>query len=407
MRPQATNTAAPLTASLSPAPLPHAPWAADISPTVQRELTLPGVAELPAYTVDVAVIGAGVAGLSAAIGARQAGATVAVFEAAPRIGAGATGRNAGILSAGVNMALADVPTEDDELRAMWPATNQLLLSLVEESRLPGALVAASLTGSLSLAERPGAARHLAAEAKARVAVGMRAELWTPAQVAEKTSGRLNTSTVLAALWMPDEGRIQPLTLLAHLARKARAAGVNLVGGARVSVQTETSGATQRSGWTLHLEDGSSLTARGLILATGPTATPNARIYALAFPAQLPDDFPLFWDSAPFTYADYRPGDGRLGVSGGRYGRPGATARDAHYHRRLTESTRHWLPELAQVAPSHAWAVDLAVAPDMAPQTRALGERAPGLAIEGLGALGVLPGILLGQRAGAQVAQQVG
>ncbi|HKT37621.1 MAG TPA: FAD-dependent oxidoreductase, partial [Ktedonobacterales bacterium] len=231
MRPQATNTAAPLTASSSPAPLPHAPWAADISPTVQRELTLPGVAELPAYTVDVAVIGAGVAGLSAAIGARQAGATVAVFEAAPRIGAGATGRNAGILSAGVNLALADVPTEDDELRAMWPATNQLLLSLVEESRLPGALVAASLTGSLSLAERPGAARHLAAEAKARVAVGMRAELWTPAQVAEKTSGRLNTSTVLAALWMPDEGRIQPLTLLAHLARQARAAGVSLVGGA--------------------------------------------------------------------------------------------------------------------------------------------------------------------------------
>ncbi|WIG61775.1 MAG: hypothetical protein OJF49_004523 [Ktedonobacterales bacterium] len=406
MRPQATNTAALLAESPSSPPLPYAPWAAGISPAVERELELATVAEHPAHTVDVAVIGAGVAGLSAALGARAAGATVAVFEAATTIGAGATGRNAGILSAGVNMALADVPAENEDLRAIWPATNQLLLSLVEESRQPGALVAASLTGSLSLAERPGAARHLAAEAKARVAVGIRAELWTPAQVAEKTSGRLNTSTVMAALWMPDEGRIQPLTLLAHLARQARAAGVSLVGGARMSALSETTGAAQHSGWDLQLEDGATIAARGLILATGPTAEPNARIYALAFPAELPDDFPLFWDSAPFTYADYRPGDGRLGVSGGRYGRAGAIARDAHYHRRLTESTRHWLPELAQVAPSHAWAVDLAVAPDMVPQTRVLGERAPGLAIEGLGALGVLPGILLGRRAGTQVATRV-
>ena len=34
----------------------------------------------------------------------------------------------------------------------------------------------------------------------------------------------------------------------------------------------------------------------------------------------------------------------------------------------------------------------------------LGEAAPGAAIEGLGALGVLPGLILGREAGAQIAR---
>jgi glycine/D-amino acid oxidase-like deaminating enzyme len=141
-------------------------------------------------------------------------------------------------------------------------------------------------------------------------------------------------------------------------------------------------------------------------ATGPTTAPNARIYAMAFPAALPDDFPLFWDAAPYTYCDFRPGNGRLGISGGRYGRAGARERDAQYHARLAAAARRWLPELAAVTPSHAWAVDLAVEPDMAPQARDLASRAPGMAVEGLGALGVLPGMLLGRRAGAEIARRL-
>jgi glycine/D-amino acid oxidase-like deaminating enzyme len=133
----------------------------------------------------------------------------------------------------------------------------------------------------------------------------------------------------------------------------------------------------------------------------------ARIYALAFPANLPDDFPLFWDSAPYTYCDFRPGDGRLGVSGGRYGRSGLARRDAHYHQQLADAARRWLPELAAVPPSHAWAVDIAVAADMVPHLVEIGARAPGQSIEGLGALGVLPGSILGRQAGEAVVRHVG
>ncbi len=95
---------------------------------------------------------------------------------------------------------------------MWPATTRELLALVDEASKPGAILSASLTGALSLAESPTAARGLAREARARVALGLRAEIWTPAQVAEATDGRLNVKGVEAALWLPDEGRIQPLTL---------------------------------------------------------------------------------------------------------------------------------------------------------------------------------------------------
>jgi glycine/D-amino acid oxidase-like deaminating enzyme len=352
--------------------------------------------------VDIAVIGAGVAGLNAALGARSLGARVVVLEAASQIGTGATGRNAGILSAGINMGLADLPAGSPD-REMWPATTSELLALAAEIHRPDALLKASLTGAVSLAETPTAARHQGREAEARIRMGLRAEVWTPAEVAEATSGRLDIRGVVQALWLPDEGRIQPLTLLAHLAEKARRAGIALVGGARV---TEYQQQASRAGWQLHLAGGARVKASGLLVATGPTTLPTARLYALAFPADLPDAFPLFWDSAPYTYCDFRPGQGRLTVSGGRYGRPGAAARDHVYHRRLAEAARRWLPELTGLPPSYTWAVDIAVSSSMLPQARRLEGRAPGYAIEGLGALGVLPGSVLGRCSGKDLAREL-
>jgi glycine/D-amino acid oxidase-like deaminating enzyme len=218
-------------------------------------------------------------------------------------------------------------------------------------------------------------------------------------VAEATDGRLNVSSVRNALWLPDEGRIHPLTLLAHLARQARAAGVQFAGQARVVAYEE-----QGHQWRLMLADGTKLEARGLISAVGPTARPNARIYALAFAIDLPDTFPDFWDASPYTYTDFRAGNGRIGASGGRYGKAGVTRHDVSNHKRMAGAAQHWLPELAGKEPLFTWAVDLAVSVDMIPELRPLGKDAPGFAIEGLGALGVLPGTFLGRRAGEAVAR---
>jgi glycine/D-amino acid oxidase-like deaminating enzyme len=390
----------------SATPIPYAPWHEHIGEDVREALALPDRAGLPSEMVDVVVIGAGVAGLSAACAARAAGAGVLVLEGQSQIGLGATGRNAGILSAGINMGLADLDAGEPDAR-IFPATTRLLRDLVEEMRRPGALVTATLTGAVSLAETKSAARHLEREMRARRAAGLRAELWTAAEVTQATSGRLDARSVVAALWLPDEGRLQPLTLLAHLAAQARRAGVQLAGNAPVAEWLETTCRQVGRHWRVKLASGAAFAARGLILATGPTVQPTARIYALTFAIDLPASFPLFWDAAPYTYADYRPGDGFLVVSGGRYGRASASRRDLIYHSRLAAGTRHWLPELAGQEPTHAWAVDLAVDADMRPRLGAIGERAPGLSVEGLGALGVLPGMLLGREAGERVARRLG
>jgi len=377
------------------------PWWHDLTPEVRAELALPDIKEVPAQTIDVVVIGGGVAGLSAALSASRAGARVLLLEREEVLGYGATGRNAGILSAGINMHLTDLEPDGPEA-AFWPTTTRLLLSLVEEAAQPGALLKARLTGALSLAESRHAAQKLAREAHARVAAGLRAEMWTAAQVAEITNGRLNTSTVVQALWLPDEGRLHPLTLLAHLARQARAAGVILAGQAQVDSFQVIRGCATNHHWQLVLANGSIIGTRGLIRAVGPTVGANARIYALAFSANLPETFPLFWDAAPFTYADFRPGDDRLTVSGGRYGKAGVTRHDAAYHKRLADAARHWLPELAEKEPRYSWAVDLTVTADMVPTLRDISDATSGFAIEGLGALGVLPGMALGQRAGKEI-----
>ena len=377
------------------------PWWHDLTPEVRAELMLPDIKEVPAQTIDVVVIGGGVAGLSAALSASRAGARVLLLEREERLGYGATGRNAGILSAGINMHLTDLEPDGVEA-AFWPTTTQLLLALVEEAASPGVLLKAQLTGALSLAESRHAAQKLTREARARLAAGLRAEMWTAAQVAEATAGRLETRTVVEALWLPDEGRLHPLTLLAHLARQARAAGVVLAGQALVGGYRVMRGCATNHHWQLVLANGSIIGTRGLIRAVGPTVEANARIYALAFAANLPESFPLFWDAAPFTYADFRPGNGRLTVSGGRYGKAGVTRNDASYHKRLIDAARHWLPELAEQEPLYRWAVDLAVTADMVPTLRDISDLAPGFTIEGLGSLGVLPGIVLGQRAGKEI-----
>lgn len=392
--------------SITISPQDTIPWWNDVTPTVRAELELPPVRDVVLADLDVVVIGAGVTGLSAALGVkeRDPSASVLILEKEVGLGYGATGRNAGILTVGINMGMSELASGSPGLD-FWPATTVLFHQLIEEAAASGALLSAQQTGALSLAESTRTARKLEREARVRVEGGLKAEVWTPAQVAEATQGRLNVQSVVNALWLADEGRQHPLTLLAHLARRARRDYQVLIAG-QAAVQHYEVRAKQGYRWHITLADGSSFLSRGLINCVGPIVGANARIFALAFGGEFPDTFPVFWDAASYTYADYRPGNGRLGVSGGRYGKAGVSRYDAGYYKRLMEMTRHWLPELVDQEPTHAWAVDLAVSADMIPQLRALGEKAPGFAIEGLGAQGVLPGMLLGRQAGISLVDQL-
>ncbi|HEY7124113.1 MAG TPA: FAD-dependent oxidoreductase [Ktedonobacterales bacterium] len=389
----------------------EAPWLDKLSPRIRPLLDLPDLALLPpasAQKLDMVIVGGGVTGLSAAQAAAGSGARVLLLEAGSRLGLGASGRNAGIVSVGANLGLSDLPP-DSPLVTLWPDTTEAASSLFRDAAQPDAILQARQTGALSLATEPEEVDWLTREAEARQAAGLRAEVWTAAQAAEQTGGRLNLRNVQAALWLPDEGRAYPLTVLAHLAEQARNAGAILVGNAEVAACQEVSyqeDGNAISRWEVRLRSGLTLSARGLIWATGPTITPSARLYALAFKADLSDDFPVFWDASHYTYYDYRPGNGWLIVSGGPYGPAGAADGDPAYHRKMAASARRWLPELARHRPRYTWAVDLAVSAEMLPASRTLGKRAPGYAIEGLGAQGVLPGIVLGRKAGEALACQL-
>lgn len=376
------------------------PWWQDIDPPVYAALQLPAVRETALSPVDVVVIGGGVAGLSAALAIKERDASlrVLVLEQAEMLGYGATGQNAGIFTPGINMAMSEIDPGSPALD-FYPATTTLFHELIEEGQKEGTLLAVCKTGAINMATSRRAAQKLERETHLRVQAGLRAELWTPAQVDEATRGRLDIRPVASAMWLPDEGRIHPLTLLAHLAQRAREAyRVQIVGQARVITYEAVKNQGRAGYWQVTLVDGLSLQAGALVNCVGPAVAANARIYALAFKAGFPGDFPLFWDASPYTYADYRPGNGRLGVSGGRYGRAGVTKNDSAYYKRLADATRRWVPELRGAGPTHRWAVDLYVTADLVPALRVLEPDAPGVAIEGLGAHGVLPGMVLARQA---------
>src|SRR5579883_912328 len=116
----------PTQSATEPAPpITHAPWRDGLSPEATALLALPSATETltdpTAREVDVVVIGAGVTGLSAAQATAAAGLRTLLLEAAPTLGAGASGRNAGILSAGANAPLSDL-APDSPVAALWPAT---------------------------------------------------------------------------------------------------------------------------------------------------------------------------------------------------------------------------------------------------------------------------------------------
>lgn len=207
---------------------------------------------------DVAIVGGGFTGCSAALHLAEAGVTAVVLEAKD-IGFGASGRNVGLVNAGMWMMPSDIIKELGEdygnrvlnLLGNGPA---YVWSLVDRHRIP---CEATPSGTLHCAVGAGGLAEIEERQRQWAARGAPVTLLGAAEAAQ----RIGTTAYAGALHDARAGTIQPLAYVRGLARAALAAG------ARIHTESPVTGAEEANGkWVVRSLEGS-ITAKWVIVAT--------------------------------------------------------------------------------------------------------------------------------------------
>src|SRR5687768_5542169 len=171
---------------------------------------------------QVVVIGGGVIGASTAYHLNKLGITDVVLLERKELTSGTTWHAAGLITS------AGMPTET----FLWMSryTTELLPSLTEET---GQDTGFRTIGHLHLACTPQRLETVTREASFAKAHGVPVEMVDAAEV-----GRLwpsaRTDDILAAAWVPDEGRANPADVAQAYARGARMAGARILEGVSVT-----------------------------------------------------------------------------------------------------------------------------------------------------------------------------
>lgn len=353
-------------------------------PSWYREITpdRPPFPPLPGDTrTEVAVIGAGITGLSAALHLAQAGRDVVLLEAA-RAGFGASGRNGGQIGSGFNWDHARME------RAFGAAQARRLWDLAEEAKaLTRALIAAHAPEADL---RPGVLHVLRHQ---RDADGAFAEVrrlaeatgYRAARVLDREAVTRLTGSPAFAGGVLDTGAAycQPLAYAQGLARAAAAAGVRLHERTRVArlvpgaaVRLETARGTVTADAAILAVNGY---VDGLSGAVADRVLPINNYIAVTEP--LGDRAPM---REPVAVADdrfvvnywWQSRDGRLVYGGGEsYGK----RFPADIRGRVRANLARTYPDLRDVRLTHAWGGTLAVTATRLPHVAA---PAPGLLTAG-------------------------
>ena len=226
------------------------------------EMTAPPAPETTplagAVTADVAIVGGGYTGLSAALHLAEAGVKVVLLEA-KEIGFGGAGRNVGLINAGMWVMPDDLPGElgpvygERLLNALGDGPQQVMEIIDRHG------IACELTRTGTL--------HCAVGDKGQKEIESRAEQWqrrgAPVSIltADETARRVGTGAYRGALLDMRAGTLQPLAYARGLARAAMAAGAVLHTGSPVTAMDRSA-----RGWTLTTATGT-LTAANVISAT--------------------------------------------------------------------------------------------------------------------------------------------
>ena len=349
---------------------------------------------------DLAVIGGGFTGLSAALRAAEGGASVRLIEAR-RFGHGGSGRNVGLVNAGLWLpprAIRGILGQEtgERLCAALDLGPDLVFELIGKWRIACEAVRA---GTLHCAHAPRGARDLEDRFEQLAERGVAARLLSGAQTADC----VGSPRFHGALHDPRAGTIQPLAYARGLARAARECGA-LLHEATPAIRVSRDGAK----WRVQTPEGA-IRSEALIAATDAYLLPADGIaepagyrvgYFQCATDPLPPDIRRrilpggegCWDTARVMSSWRLDQAGRM-IAGG-VGSLGGAGTSAHlgWARRMLART---FPDLGAAALRRHWSGQILMSADHIPRIVSMGPGA--LACFGYSGRGIAPGTVFGAR----------
>ncbi|MCQ0090963.1 FAD-binding oxidoreductase [Roseovarius sp. M141] len=333
-----------------------------------------GVETGPPAKVDVAIIGAGYTGLSAALHLARAGRHVAVFDA-EAVGFGASSRNGGMVGPGLHkLGIAGLIKAYGEERAV--ALLREGLNAVDH--LEAFIAAENIDCDLVLTGRfRGARTALQCDALLRECDWLRDRIALPTYPVTRAEQRseIGSDFYRGGVVYERDGGVHPRKMVLALAERATGAGVQIIAPCAV-----TGLRTEASGTILHTTGGR-VDAREVVLATNGysdrrSPAMNRRIVPLETgacavgpltPEQMADLSPKgrMHGESGRVFMWYRPTpDGRSFIFGGRFGagNMGPEARQRAYRKAICRV----FPQLENAPISHFWSGLIAMTADHSP-----------------------------------------
>lgn len=351
-------------------------------------------------SADLAIVGGGYTGLSAALHGAQAGAKVCLVEA-QSFGFGGSGRNVGLANAGLWLPPEDIEaslgvTEGRRLSDLLAGAPDLVFGLIEQH---GIDCEAVRNGTLHCAHAPAGVADL------QKRHAQLSERGAPVQLLsrEEAVARVGSDRVHGALFDPRAGTIQPLAYAKGLARAAMEARAQLWGNSPAQAIRQSG-----SDWLVETPKGR-IRARHLIVATNAYALPAEGVET---PPVIPVHYfqaatrPLnaeqraailpglegCWDTALVMSSWRMDQAGRLVIGGmGQLDHPGGGLHQAWLRRKLALM----FPALSGAEFEHMWFGRIAMTTEHMPKIQTLGSN--GLNCFGYSGRGIGPGTLFGQR----------